>query len=140
MCRHCNMMLLSRRRPHPRGKGGWPALSDCEVDPAPANSQSRLLIAQLMAPLGLHAGDEYDAKEFGRGSSQRRPNRGRLQKLLPNLFSSSSQTFPWVGLGSGLTLRSGVALKRRRLTWIRLRSNAVDMEYLSISAKCLVFM
>lgn len=55
----------------PRGKGGWAASSDSEVDPAPANSQSRLLIAQLMAPLGLHAGDEYDAKEFGRGSSQR---------------------------------------------------------------------
>lgn len=80
MCRHYNVMLLSRRGPHARSKGGWPSLSDCEVDPAPANSQSRLLIAQLMAPLGLHAGDEYDAKEFW-------PR--RLRKLLPNLFLSS---------------------------------------------------
>lgn len=97
MCRHYNMMLLSRRRPQARSKGeaGRPdSLSDCEVDPAPANSQSRLLIAQLMAPLGLHAGDEYDAKEFGRGSSQRRPNWGRLQKLLPNLFSSLISNLP----------------------------------------------
>lgn len=99
MCRHYNMMLLSRRRPTPGARrikeeqGRLAAASDSEVDPAPANSQSRLLIAQLMAPLGLHAGDEYDAKEFGRGSSQRCPNLGTIAKL-PNLFSSSSQTFP----------------------------------------------
>lgn len=93
----------------PRGEeeqGRLAAASDSEVDPAPANSQSRLLIAQLMAPLGLHAGDEYDAKEFGRGSSQRRPSLGTTAKALPNLFSSSSQTFPWVGLASVHALRA----------------------------------
>lgn len=63
----------------PRSKeeqGRLAAASDSEVDPAPANSQSRLLIAQLMAPLGLHAGDEYDAKEFGRGSFNGAPTWG----------------------------------------------------------------
>lgn len=67
----------------PRSKeeqGRLAAVSDSEVDPAPANSQSRLLIAQLMAPLGLYAGDENDAKEFGRGSSQRRTNLGTTAK------------------------------------------------------------
>ena len=33
-----------------------------------------------MAPLGLHAGDENDAKEFGRGSSQRRPQLRTIAK------------------------------------------------------------
>jgi hypothetical protein len=118
MCRHYDIdqCLLSRRRPQPASKGErLPALSDCKVDPAPANSQSRLLIAQSMAPLGLHAGDEHDAKESWPRLIATVTPLAQLgttgddwggRKELSNLFSYSFPTFPWVGVGSGLGAHS----------------------------------